>query len=855
MALWLVPALYLLLIWHDSVLANSEYFLPEDQNSTVKVLFSRAPLLNKYRVSSDFDPKGMEHLYTVTSFFLQLIQSPGLPPEILTDELVDDPVGVLNEHRGVILSHFLGMLLMGLIGLLLGVVIPLGGFFFCCCRCAGRCGGSRMEVMEKKRDSCRRISYGIVMFSIVVVMLFGLVCAFVTNEYIEQGVQALPDNVKLSIDDVQLYFNNTKSEVNNLLKNNFKQLQEKLEESLDRSGYIVKVRLGEVSQAVAVDNLTEIVSRLEQLRNDINEAMENTKKLQQDGNQLQLGLAGVRKDLMGLLNECNTEACQEILKQYDLSYLVVEPNFSELPNLTDVMQKLSDLLHEDIESEVRKGKDTFDRLSYTIQDAVSNAIPAIKQKIRNFGIELGAAADNTSQMLHVPELRQAKEVVSSFQPYIEKYSVYRRYGSMALCCGMLAIVLCFTFGVVCGSCGSRPGNIYGDSSCNKGVGARLLIMGVIVVFLLSFFLLLTTTALFLVGGATQRTICDVIKNTSDPQMKEVILLVQKRLLIKVIEEDFQITEILRQCHNNKSLYQTLELEKRSQLHIGPNVVVSIFNLSQLTNYRERYKVDEKLSDFLNQLNVNPNVTLLTTEGKELLKQLKDTPVSSINFTVYFVMAEEQLTAINLLELAAKLNNTAEILPSSQLELAAKLRNSALQLESYHLRLVISIRSSLNKLRNVAEHIQKASKFYGKKLKDVIIELLEKAQWAQEFIQTKGKEELKKLGKEFVSEFTKLIDQYAAHVKQQVTEEIGRCGPVSQAYNASYVAACNKVILPFNGFWASLGWCTLLCIPCIFIAVTLSVLYRRIDPYPGPLVDSDFASDNYADRDNIPLAKY
>nr|CAD7445726.1 unnamed protein product [Timema bartmani] len=34
---------------------------------------------------------------------------------------------------------------------------------------------------------------------------------------------------------------------------------------------------------------------------------------------------------------------------------------------------------------------------------------------------------------------------------------------------------------------------------------------------------------------------------------------------------------------------------------------------------------------------------------------------------------------------------------------------------------------------------------------------------------------------------------------------------------------------------------------------LASLYNKSDPYPGPLVESEYLYDAYADRDNIPLA--
>lgn len=39
---------------------------------------------------------------------------------------------------------------------------------------------------------------------------FGVVCTFVSNEYLEDGVKELPLNVKKSLNDTRLFINNTK---------------------------------------------------------------------------------------------------------------------------------------------------------------------------------------------------------------------------------------------------------------------------------------------------------------------------------------------------------------------------------------------------------------------------------------------------------------------------------------------------------------------------------------------------------------------------------------------------------------------------------------------------------------------
>ena len=38
---------------------------------------------------------------------------------------------------------------------------------------------------------------------------------------------------------------------------------------------------------------------------------------------------------------------------------------------------------------------------------------------------------------------------------------------------------------------------------------------------------------------------------------------------------------------------------------------------------------------------------------------------------------------------------------------------------------------------------------------------------------------------------------------------------------------HQVVDPFNGFWASIGWCCLLYLPAILLSVSLISLYRKV----------------------------
>lgn len=53
-----------------------------------------------------------------------------------------------------------------------------------------------------------------------------------------------------------------------------------------------------------------------------------------------------------------------------------------------------------------------------------------------------------------------------------------------------------------------------------------------------------------------------------------------------------------------------------------------------------------------------------------------------------------------------------------------------------------------------------------------------------------------LAKDFGDEFTNHIEEYLEKVVHRTQYDIGRCWPVSQAYNATIIAGCSRILSPF-----------------------------------------------------------
>jgi len=278
-----------------------------------------------------FSAKGMEHLYLIMDLLLDWLQPPGLPPDVVKKELFEDPEPIIKQNRTKLLSHFWGIILTATLCFCLAVIVPLIGFLICCCWCNSGSSSSRAKhshspassesprgrsgkkykkyKTESACDPCCRSFFGVNLFILLLLISFFVICAFVTNEYLRNGLHELPKTLNQSMDDVQLYLNNTQHEVNTLLRTNFGQLEQELGDSLDKSGLIVKNRLALVSQAIALDNLTEIVTKLEAIHSDIRVLSVETTGLRGLLHQLQSGLNKARRDLEQVFAQCSHPIC------------------------------------------------------------------------------------------------------------------------------------------------------------------------------------------------------------------------------------------------------------------------------------------------------------------------------------------------------------------------------------------------------------------------------------------------------------------------------------------------------------------------------------------------------------------
>ncbi|XP_017759376.1 PREDICTED: prominin-like protein isoform X3 [Eufriesea mexicana] len=808
-----------------------------------------------YNATTKFNPKGMGQLYNVTNMFIDFVQSKQAYPEGMFTVVDGTPTFqyTLSSWK-IIATHYGGLAGLTLVGLLLAAILPCVGFLFCCCRCAGHCG-ARNQPFDKKHDHCRKVMLSMVLMAVATIILFGVVCAFVTNEYMQDGTKEFPHNMRVSLKDVKLYLSSTKEEINYSLKTNFDELEINLNNILQASGRIVTEQLAEYSHAVSLTNLSDIVASLESIKEDLKIMHTITRDLRTNASKLDIVVRGVKNNLLHTLAACKSRYCEEVLHIFNVNQMSVQVDFDKymdryfpkLPNVTSALRNITMLLESNIVSEVSQGKESFLKIQEDIQHAVNQTIPMVSASIGRAGDFLGILAKNMTMLIDRINGDIDKSYMKDLdvaQSHIDQYSPYRYYLGLGISGILLMIFICLTFGLFCGIYGKRPDG-YGDDCCNKGSGARFLMMAVWNIFLLTSVLMVITVVHMIVGVLVQRAVCEPLKNPQDNRMfalVDEVVQIKKMLYPDNPNADINMSYIVTHCHRNETLYKVLKLE-------------NIFDVGTLREYAGRYDINNTIQQLRRKISLSPGVVILRNSAKSKLHDLARSGLSDIKFYQYMEILEDNITNINLLHLAHELFIIASKLgDDGQEDIRHSVQNNRIELEHIHHQLVRPMAMLSEQLVARAMALEEKIRFNHSSMAEAIHNLVDEVTKAQQFLNKDGPEFVQQLATKFGNAFLRQVDDFLDQVTDSALFKVGKCGPVSNAYDAALVAGCNKILDPFNGFWVSVGWCLILFIPTIVLCVKLSALYQKSDPYPGPLVEA-VHDKKYVSHSRDPYAKY
>ncbi|KAJ7370401.1 hypothetical protein OS493_032578 [Desmophyllum pertusum] len=117
---------------------------------------------------------------------------------------------------------------------------------------------------------------------------------------------------------------------------------------------------------------------------------------------------------------------------------------------------------------------------------------------------------------------------------------------------------------------------------------------------------------------------------------------------------------------------------------------------------------------------------------------------------------------------------------------------------------------------------------GGNLKTLANDTLDKAQKAENYLHTESSKNINKIVEDYTTRVLGWGFQFTDHILDILNNQLAKCRPVTNIYDATVVVLCNQALYPFNGFWLSIGWCLFFFIPAIIFCVKLAKHYRRMN---------------------------
>lgn len=839
----------------------------------------------------------MEHLYLLINYILNSVFKSGFPNSVIDRDLFHKPLDLLDQNKLSIIEHY-KLIIIGALSLLFAAFfIPILSFLCCCFCCtskpkkrsqrshyvqqytSGSRSGSRHSYITRHKsvpkhkvesvcDCCIRPILSLILLSLLVLGFLFIICSFVTNDSVFTGVNQLPKAANSSLSDLEIYLNNTQYELDILFKTNFAQLESQLNQNLNKSGDIVKNRLAIISDAISINNLTQIVSNLQPILHDLKRLINNTNELKFLTAQLKGKINRSKQDMNEFFKACRHSICLELEEKYHqlMETFSISSRIDTIPRLSPIIDKIEYLLKQDIVTEIRKGQDKLNYVSNEIQAVVNEVLPNIRKKIVRANLALNENVDGINQLLAqpIPYIQLIQQQIGKSNSFIQKNDQYIQYVGLTCTLILFIILICYFIGLLCGLCNDQPTRY---NYKNRSKKSELFFYFGIVLFFLTFTCLLSlSTISVLIGGISDRSVCFYLKNVSDPQSEQIISLIQSELQEDMFDisqhddrikhafnylKDVRLADILQRCHQNKSIIDVLQLSLDDEIRIQRNNKPIIIKLSDIIMFDEKDSIEEYLASLLNRLDINPkDIVLLTKHGQDMINVLKDTPLETLNFSSFAHIIKHSITPVDLEMISRNLEEESLKLPESEIENVARLRNIAMDLKSAR-DLINLISFKIENLTRNAEKIERKSHYNGKGMRETLIMLLKQAHDAQRFINQKGRTEIKSVLRNFIHDISSMISQYIQHVQYRIKYEIGRCEPVSRAFNHTVESLCDDIVLPFTACWFSIAISSLLFVPATVLVCMLNSLFRRIKR-SSVRRESVLIIDNYED-DNIPLA--
>uniref|UniRef100_A0A5F7ZSV5 Prominin 2 n=1 Tax=Macaca mulatta TaxID=9544 RepID=A0A5F7ZSV5_MACMU len=674
---------------------------------------------------------------------------------------------LLNELASVkvneVVRYEAGYVVCAVVAGLYLLLMPTAGLCFCCCRCRRRCGG-RVKT-EHKALACECAALMVFLLLTTLLLLIGVVCALVTNQRTHEQMGPSVEAVPETLLSLRGLVSDVPQELQAVAQQ-FSLPQERVSEELDGVG----VSIGSAVHTQLRSAVYPLLAAVGSLGQALQVSMHHLQSLNTTVVELQAG----QQDLESALQEQRDrllQLLQEAGCQGDCAgalsrarALELGADFSQVPSVDHVLHRLKGVPEANFSSMVQEENSTFNALPTLAAMQTSSVVQELKKAVAQQPEGLRTLAEGFPGSEAASRWAQAlQEVEESSRPYLQEVQRYETY-RWIVGCVLCSVVLLVA---LCNLLGLNLG-IWGlsareDPSQPEAKGEA--------------------GAHFLMAGV----------GLSFLFAAPLILLVFATFLV-----GGNVQTLVCQSWESGELFEFADT---------PGNLPPSMNPSHLLGLRKNISIHQAYRQ--------------CKEGAALwtVLQLND----SYNLEEHLDISQIQRPVVKTSteQLAQELEGLAQAQGNSVL--GQQLQEEAHGLRNLHQEKVVPQQSLVAKLNLSVRALESSAPNLQLETSDVLANVTylkgELPAWATRI--------LRNVSECFLAREMGYFSQYVAWVREEVTQRIATCQPLSGALDNSRVILCDMVADPWNAFWFCLAWCTFFLIPSIIFAVKTSKYFRPI----------------------------
>nr|XP_008178045.1 prominin-1-A-like [Chrysemys picta bellii] len=747
-------------------------------------------------------------LSSMVHSFLGLVQPNAFPAELLTN-LIQQKSDITNPAvYKEVLVYEVGFLVCTAIGLLFIILVPLVGFCFCCCRCCGNCGGT-MYQKQSKRTGCRRRALFASVLLVTTLILAGNICAFISNNRVSRAVNGSFGALNTTLDNLGTFVRSIPQQVDFIIASSDVPVS-RANGSLQNIGPILGGRIiSEVGEEAygALASATRLLEVTDLADRELRAVNESGLRLQQLQRELTQNLSRLQERINRTLQSCDPPCAQ-----VSVSGLAPDADFSTVPDVSSQLELLNNLTNANLSAALQQANETLNKTPRRVEEQAQKVVADARSQLAEVRRKIGGVRSEIPVLDTLGNVtatldtigRRAKE----YEPQVATYDSYRWIVGICLCCLVLLIVLCYLLALVLGALGLKPSVLPTERGCLSNSGGDFFMAGVGFSFLFSWLLMLLVLVTFLLGGNADTLVCRPWHSGQLLPFLETSDLTASFNLSEMLGLQggtVTFSSVYNNCQHNEPVWRTLQLGRAVPLD-------ELLNISQYTG---------EISAAFDRLNVSLDpVTFLSPSQKQLLRDVGASGLQP-NFTGALQQLERNVTQRDLLALAEQLeglaNGSRNLTTRQELqEEASDLRQINGQIQSRFLPEMQTLNRSIRTLQATTPRVPAQ-----------INDTLQRIEDAQTFLDTRAAEIISNESRAFLNTLLEYFNSYVDWAKSTLTGEVGLCGPAAKTVDVAVTVACSYVVDSLNGFWFSLGWCTMFLLPGVILAVRLAKFYRRM----------------------------